>query len=65
MKKEFINPAFLNGRTICFGKFDNEDPICNQKCALRLRCAIEHDQQVRLELIEDLVVSDDTILKIQ
>lgn len=49
----------------CFGEHDPEDPVCKRFCALRLRCAIEKDQNVRLELIEDLMSYDDLNLKLQ
>lgn len=43
----------------CFGNFNRNNLICKKFCAVNLRCAIERDQNVRLELIEDLVSSDD------
>jgi len=49
----------------CMGEFNSEDDICRKHCALRLRCAIEHSQKARLELIEDIVASNSTFVKIQ
>lgn len=43
----------------CFGNFNHRNPICKRFCAVNLRCAIERDQNVRIELIEDLVASED------
>jgi len=49
----------------CFGEYSPEDKICKKFCALRLRCAIEHDQNARLELIEDLISYEDMNIKLQ
>ena len=49
----------------CFGDYKRSNPLCAKHCALRLRCAIEQDQNLRLELIEDLVTVEDQIIKIQ
>ena len=55
----------LNDRLDCIGEFNREDDICRNHCALRLRCAIEHSQKTRLELIEDIMASNSTFFKIQ
>ena len=49
----------------CFGEYDSEDGICRRLCALRLRCAIEHDQNIRLELLEDLMSYEEISTKMQ
>jgi hypothetical protein len=49
----------------CFGEYSHDNPLCAKHCALRLRCAIEHNQNLRMELIEDLVSVEGQILKIQ
>jgi hypothetical protein len=49
----------------CFGDFNSSDPICKQHCALRLRCAIERNQNDRLELLDDLMATEDVFIKIQ
>jgi hypothetical protein len=41
----------------CFGNFILVDPICRNKCALRLRCAIEQDQNTRMEVMAEMVAS--------
>lgn len=43
----------------CYGNFNRINLVCKKFCAVNLRCAIERDQNVRLELIEDLVASED------
>jgi hypothetical protein len=47
----------------CFGRFRNNDPICRQRCALSLRCAIEHDQNERFEMLEELVSASSMVIK--
>jgi len=49
----------------CFGEYQTGDAVCRKFCALRLRCAIEQDQNARLELIEDLISYEDTNIKLQ
>ncbi len=65
MNNEFVNNGFLNSLKGCFGDYNKEDIICKKMCALRLSCTIEHNQNIRMELIEDLVSSDGILLKIQ
>ena len=49
----------------CFGEFNTEDMICKRFCALRLRCAIECDQNARMEVIEDLISYENIVTKLQ
>jgi hypothetical protein len=49
----------------CFGDFTKTNPLCAKHCALRLRCAIEQDQNMRMELLEDLIASEELPIKIQ
>jgi len=42
-------------RLSCFGEFDLEDRICKRYCALRIRCAVEKDQNTRMDLLEDVI----------
>jgi len=65
MKKEFIGKTSLNDYLGCFGNFNIQDPICKKFCALRLRCAIDRDHNTRLELLEDLISSECTLITIQ
>lgn len=44
----------------CFGEYNKNDPLCSNYCALRLRCAIEQDNNIRNELLEELFTSDST-----
>lgn len=65
MKNVSNDDAFLDGHIGCFGRFQIEDPICKNLCALRLRCSTEHEHNDRLELLEELVSSDTMFMKIQ
>lgn len=47
----------------CFGNFSRKDLICKKFCAMNLRCAIENDQNVRMEILEDLVASEGIYIK--
>lgn len=49
----------------CFGHFQSEDRICRSHCAVRIRCAIERDQKVYLEVCEEMGVDDDQLLMFQ
>ncbi|MEE8480458.1 MAG: hypothetical protein V3T59_04375 [Desulfobacterales bacterium] len=65
MKKELNNKIPLDDHLGCFGDFNIEDPICKKFCALSLRCIIERDQNVRMEILEDLVSPDGMFIKTQ
>jgi hypothetical protein len=56
--------ALLDDQVGCIGDYDTTDEVC-AKCALKLRCLIEHHQNVRMEFIEDIVASNSTFIKIQ
>jgi hypothetical protein len=49
----------------CFGGFQKENPICRKFCALNIRCAIEQDQNDRIELFEDMMAVEEQFSKIQ
>jgi hypothetical protein len=49
----------------CFGDFRSEDRICRRHCAVRIRCAIERDQKIYLEVCEEMAEGDDQLLKFQ
>ena len=49
----------------CFGEFNSANRLCAKHCVLRLRCAIEQHQNLRIELIEDLVSAEGQLIKIQ
>ncbi|RJQ70706.1 MAG: hypothetical protein C4519_20500 [Desulfobacteraceae bacterium] len=41
----------------CFGDYSRANPLCANHCALRLRCAIEQEQNIRMELLSDLATA--------
>lgn len=38
----------------CFGEYDPESSMCRNNCGLNVRCAIEHEQQTKDEILQDL-----------
>lgn len=65
MIKEFIKQISVDDHVGCFGNFNIVDPVCKKFCALSLRCAIDRNHNNRMELLEDLISSDDLSIKIQ
>ena len=65
MKKKLINKISFDDHLGCFGNFNINDTICRKYCSLRLRCAIERDQNTRLEILNDLISQDVISMKIQ
>ena len=65
MKREFIDNSLVADHLGCFGNFNLEDPTCKTFCTINIRCAIERDQNVRIEILQELASSDDLYLKIQ
>ena len=59
MKRKRVHRASATIPLGCFGSFQSEDPICRSHCAIRIRCAIERDQKIYLEIYEELASEDD------
>ncbi len=59
MKKSEQERAVLDNYLGCFGNFNRDSVVCKKFCAVNLRCAIEQDQNARIEIFEDLVTADD------
>ena len=55
MIREANLKTVLGTRFSCFGEFDLQDKICKRYCALRIRCAVEKDQNERMELLDDFI----------
>jgi hypothetical protein len=49
----------------CFGDFRPADRICRHHCAIRIRCSIERDQKIYLEVYAEMAADDDQLLKFQ
>lgn len=65
MKKDFAKEINLDRHLGCFGAFDVQDPVCRKHCAINLRCVIEKNQNLKMEILEDLVSTDSLFFKIQ
>ena len=65
MKKVRLDKSLIAEHLGCFGQFYLEDPVCKTYCAVNLRCAIERDQNDRIEILQELAFSDEVYLKIQ
>lgn len=58
-EREIYRPSNYMG---CFGQFRSIDRICRTHCAIRIRCAIETDQNMRMEFLEELFEEEDMLL---
>ncbi len=65
MSRNFYAVVSSNDIVDCFGTYNKNNPLCTKHCALRIRCAIEQDQNLRTELIEELISSEDAMGTIQ
>ncbi len=54
-----------NDQMDCFGDYNKKTQLCAKHCVLRLSCAIEQEQNLRMALLEELVASEGALLKIQ
>ena len=55
---------YLDQYVGCFGGFRRDDPVCCKRCAINLRCAIEHERIERFEILEELVSMDGMVIKV-
>ena len=58
MKESANEKDLLNDHLGCFGNFSTDDPMCKKLCALNLRCYIERSRNVRIEIIEELILGN-------
>lgn len=59
MTKQTENAIYFNDYLGCFGDFSVKDPVCKKFCVLSLRCSIEKDQGGQIEVLEEIVTSDE------
>lgn len=59
MEKITVRRAAATIHTGCFGNFRFEDAVCRKHCAIRIRCAIERDEKIMLEFVEEMDVDGD------
>lgn len=60
-----IDHNVLDAHSGCYGNFDPEDIVCKGSCAISIRCAIERDRNIRMEILENLMDDENQMLKIQ
>jgi len=66
MEKIAVRRAAATIHMGCFGNFRFEDAVCRKHCAIRIRCAIERDEKMLLEFVEEMDVGgDEFFLKFQ
>ena len=65
VEKVLRTPTSVVDHLGCFGEFSPRDRVCAKFCALSLRCAIEKEKNSRMEILEDLVYSDELFVTIQ
>ena len=65
MKKAGLGGSEWDQYLGCYGSYSADDAICQKRCALSLRCAIEKDHHAQMELLEDLMSPDGFVLKMQ
>jgi hypothetical protein len=65
MKEKVILKTDFDSHLECFGEFEPEDMLCQQFCALRLRCVVERNRSYRIGLLEELISTEMMDLKIQ
>lgn len=58
MKEVFKEKKLLDRHMGCFGNFSIDDHVCKKLCALSLRCYVERNQNVCIEILEELVFGD-------
>lgn len=49
----------------CYGRFDVSATLCRKFCAVRLRCAVEQSEQLKIEQLEDMMSAYEVSQKIQ
>lgn len=49
----------------CLGEYNKNAPLCTTHCAIRLRCAIELNNNIRIEILEELMASEESTVILQ
>ncbi|RJP38456.1 MAG: hypothetical protein C4548_12995 [Desulfobacteraceae bacterium] len=63
--QDLLKIKMMDNYLDCYGDFNLADTVCRKYCALRLRCAIEQQEQMRIEQFEDMMSADEIQLKLQ
>ncbi|MEJ2040184.1 MAG: hypothetical protein P8X55_14820 [Desulfosarcinaceae bacterium] len=65
MSSPYTNDLETDTALECLGDFDKTRTVCRKHCVLRLKCVIEQDHNLRMEMFEEWVAAQDEALKIQ
>ncbi len=49
----------------CTEIFDINNIICKKLCCINLRCIIEHNRSMQTEILDELLSSNDALIRIQ
>lgn len=49
----------------CFGDYTRSNLLCTNHCVLRLRCVIEQEHNIRMEVLSDLATAENMSITIQ
>jgi hypothetical protein len=63
--QDLLKIKMMDNYLDCYGDFNLADTVCRKYCALRLRCAIEQQEQMRIEQFEDMMSAEEIQLKLQ
>jgi len=65
MNRKLKTILLIDEQLGCFGDYNRTNPMCTSHCVLRLRCAIQQDQNMRMEMLEEWVAFEGFDIKIQ
>ncbi len=65
MKTREVKPVLLDQYLECFGSMSIEDAVCRKFCVLNLRCAIEKEQNIRMDIIDDIELASGPTIRYQ
>ena len=49
----------------CFGELRPLDEVCREHCVLCIRCLIEKNQNIQMEVFEEMMVAEFMSLRVQ
>ena len=49
----------------CTEEFDVKNTICTKHCSINLRCIIENNKSMQMELMDELMLFNDKLIRIQ
>ena len=49
----------------CTEEFDMKNTICMKHCSINLRCIIENNKSLQTELLDELMLFNDKLIRIQ